>query len=259
MFLLQNCYRVLGRERDAASLDVRLADARPRNVEVNFRVANRLLQEGNFDGARRYALRAESSLSPTASGVYSDGNASVRLFSAYISWLQDDPQETLRALDQIASTTSNLPEAERRQLHLGMWPLYAAIGRLRQAERTIDAVRRTDRHDVIETLFEDVAKAEFFEENGDMARLRELATRWRTPIPKNAPGPISARSFFLIDAGFLDDAERDLKWFRGLGLSWLTADLALLQHHRRPRLGAWTSRSRRDQLPAGDRDRVKDT
>jgi serine/threonine-protein kinase len=229
MVLLQNCYRELGRARDAAALDLRLADARPRNVEVNSRVAYRLLREGNFDGARRYGARAESALSSTASGVYIDvyGNTSVRLLGAYISWLEDSPRQALEVLDRVVATSDRLPEAARRELHLSMWPLYAAIGRRRQAERTIDVVRRTDGHDMVETFFEDLAKGQFFAEGGDLARLRELAAaRWRRPIPRNAPFIIGGRAFLLIEAGFLEDAERDMKWLQALGLPWTATDPA---------------------------------
>jgi tetratricopeptide (TPR) repeat protein len=214
MGLLQNCYQALGRQRDAAALDLRLADARPRNAEVNARVAYQLLREGNVDGARRYGVRAESALSTTASGT------SVRLLGAYISWLEDSPRQVLEALDLVAATSDRLPEAARRELHLGMWPLYAVIGRLRQAERTIDVVRRTEGHDTVETFLEDLAKAQFFRERGDVAGLRELAAaRWRTPIPETAPTIMGGRAFSLIDAGFLDDAERDMRWSQALALN----------------------------------------
>ncbi len=73
MVLLRNCYRVLGRERDTAWMNLRLADARPRNVGVNLDVAKQLAREGNFDGARRYAARAASALSPAGSGALSGG------------------------------------------------------------------------------------------------------------------------------------------------------------------------------------------
>ena len=78
---LRNVYQLLGRERDLAWMNLRLADARPWSVDVNLEVANQLLREGNVDGAPRYGARAESALSPGSSAADPNLAAGVRLFS----------------------------------------------------------------------------------------------------------------------------------------------------------------------------------
>ena len=85
---LRNVYRLLGRDRDLAWMNLRLADARPWSVDVNLEVANQLLREGNADGARRYGARAESALSPGSAAADPNLAAGVRLFRAYVAWLQ---------------------------------------------------------------------------------------------------------------------------------------------------------------------------
>jgi tetratricopeptide (TPR) repeat protein len=226
MVLLQNCYRVLGRERDAASLDLRLAEARPRNIVVNFRVAMRMLREGNFDAARRYALRAESALSPGMPSSLGTpplvtSSASIRLFPAYIAWLEDNPREVLNSLDQVAATADRLTEAERREIRMRLWPLYAAIGRIRQAEPIVNDVRPRDLKDVAGMLAADMSKADFLEHSGDVTRLRELVAQWRDPLPDDVDPALAARATYFIRVGRFDAAERDLAWstrrFKQLG------------------------------------------
>ena len=212
MRLLKNCYRVLGRNRDAASLDLRLADARPRNVDVNLGVAVQLLEDGNFDGARRYVLRSEAALSPASDPVQI---AQIRLFPAYVAWLQDEPNTMLRALDEIASTVEQLPEAQRREIRKRIWPLYAALGRFRQAEPIVEILRPGEVGDVARTLEDEISKANYLEQVGDTTRLREWVSRWRDPLPDDddlAPY-LEQRVAPLIAVGRLDAAQRHLEWF----------------------------------------------
>ena len=212
---LRNVYQILGRERDLAWMNLRLADARPWSVDVNLVVANQLLREGNVDGARRYGARAESALSPGSSAADPNLAAGVRLFRAYVAWLQDDPAETLRTLNQVAASAAKLPDTERRQLYLRIWSLYAAVGRLQAAEQAIEAIRPADPNDLENTIVADMARANLFEDRGDVTRLRELAaTAWRDPLPVTARPMLANRVPFLIEAGLVDAAERDLQWFK---------------------------------------------
>jgi serine/threonine-protein kinase len=218
MSLLQNCYRVLGRARDAASLDLRLADARPRNVDVNLGVAGHLLSEGNFDGARRYALRAEAALSPASDPARM---AQVRLFPAYVAWLQDEPNTMLRALDEIASTAEQLPEAQRRFVRMLIWPLYAVLGRFRQAEPFVEILRPGDIGDVASAFRDELSTANYLQQVGDTTRLRESVSRWRDPLPDDlAPGFAEARVAPLIALGRLDAAQRHVEWFNVQSMRW---------------------------------------
>ena len=195
---LRNVYQLLGRERDLAWMNLRLADARPWSVDVNLEVANQLLREGNVDGARRYGARAESALSPGSSAADPNLAAGVRLFRAYVAWLQDDPAETLRTLNQVAASAAKLPDTERRQLYLRIWSLYAAVGRLQEAEQAIEAIRPADPNDLENTIVADMARADLFEDRGDVTRLRELAaTAWRDPLPATARPMLANRVPFL--------------------------------------------------------------
>jgi ATP/maltotriose-dependent transcriptional regulator MalT len=196
-------------------MNLRLADARPWSIGLNLAVANQLLREGNVDGARRYGARAESALVPGSSAANPDQAASVRLFPAYVAWLQDDPEEMLRLLNHAAASVKGLAGDERRQVLRRLWTMYAAAGRLRQAEQMIEAARAHDPGDFVYALNTDLARAELFVERGDLSGLRAFAaTRWNDPLPDPAPPFVARRLTFLIDAGLLDAAERDLEWFK---------------------------------------------
>ena len=212
---LPKVYRALGRERDLAWMNLRLADARPWSIGLNLDVARQLLREGNVDGARRYGARAESALVPGAAAANPDVAASVRLFPAYVAWLQDDPEGTLRLLDQVASSVDRLAGGERRQVLRRLWTMYAGVGRLRQAEQAIEAARAHDPGDFVYALNTDLARAELFVERGDLRGLRAFVeARWNEPLPGAAPPFAARRLMYAIDAGLLDAAERDLAWFK---------------------------------------------
>ena len=212
---LRIAYRLLGRQRDIAWMNLRHADVRPWSVGVNFEVANQLLREWNIDGARRYGAHAASALSPGSSAADPDLAASVRLFHAYVAWLQDDPGQTLRALNEVAASAEKVPDGERRQLYLRLWPMYAALGRLREAERAIEPARPAESVDLVNTMLVDMARADLFADRGDLARLREFAaTAWHAPLPGTGRAVLARRVPFLIQAGWLDAAERDLEWFK---------------------------------------------
>ena len=212
---LQQVYRALGRERDVAWMNLRLADARPWSIGLNLEVANHLLREGNVDGARRYGARAESALVPGSAAANPDLAAAVRLFPAYVAWLQDDPEGTLRLLNHAASSVERLAGRERRQVLRRLWTMYAAVGRLRQAEQAIEAARAHDPGDFVYALNTDLARAELFVERGDLSGLRAFAAaRWNDPLPDAAPPFVARRLMFLVDAELLDAAERDLAWFK---------------------------------------------
>ena len=212
---LRTAYRLLGRERDIAWMNLRLADARPWGVDVNLTVANQLLREGNVEGARQYGARAMSALSPGSSAAQPDLAASVRLFGAYVAWIQDDAGAALRALTEVARSADVLPPSERSALYLRLGPMYAAVGRLQDAERALEAARPADRSDAVNTMLVDMARADLFEDRGDLIGLREFAVEaWHAPLPSTGRALLARRVPSLIQAGLLDAADRDLDWFR---------------------------------------------
>jgi len=212
---LRNVYGLLGRTRDRAWMDQRLADARPWSVADNFNVARQQLRDGNVEGAHRYGARAAASLSPGSSAAEPDVSAAVRLFPAYVAWVCDDANETLRVLRQVAGSAGNVPEPERRQLYLRLGAMFAAAGRLRDAAQAIDAARPGDRNDHADTSAVDLARAALYQDAGDVDGLRALAaTWWRDPLPDGGPALLGRRVPSLIAAGMLDAAERDLAWYR---------------------------------------------
>jgi len=211
---LRVAYRLLGRERDIAWMNLRIADARPWGVDVNLAVANQLLREGNVEGARQYGARAMAALSPGSSAAQPDLAASVRLFGAYVAWIQDDARAALRALTEVARSADDLRADERSALYLRLGPMYAAVGRLQDAERAIEAARPADRSDAVNTMLADMARADLFEDRDDVIRLREFAiAAWHAPLPSTGRALLARRVPFLIQAGLLDAAERDLEWF----------------------------------------------
>jgi hypothetical protein len=212
---LRNVYGLLGRTRERAWMNQRLADARPWSVAENFNVAKQLLRDGNIEGAYRYGARAASSLSPGSSAAEPDVSAAVRLFPAYVAWVRDDANETLRVLRQVAGSVGDVPEPERRQLHLRLGAMFAAVGRLRDAAQAIDAARPGDRNNHADTSAVDLARAALYQDAGDVGGLRAFAEMWwREPLPEGGPALLGRRVPTLIAAGLLDAAERDLEWYK---------------------------------------------
>ena len=212
---LRNIYGLLGRTKDRAWMNQRLADARPWSVAENLNVARQLLRDGNIEGAYRYGARAAASLSPGSSAAEPDVSAAVRLFPAYVAWVRDDASETLRVLRQVAGSVGDVPEPERRQLYLRLGALFAAVGRLRDAAQAIDAARPGDRNDHADTTAVDLARAALYQDAGDVGGLRSFAeTWWREPLPDGGPALLGRRVPALIAAGMLDAAERDLEWYK---------------------------------------------
>jgi tetratricopeptide (TPR) repeat protein len=212
---LRNIYGLLGRTKDRAWMNQRLADARPWSVAENFNVARQLLRDGNIEGAFRYGARAASSLSPGSSAAEPDLSAAVRLFPAYVAWVRDDADETLRVLRQVAGTVGTLPEPERRQMYLRLGAMYSAVGRLRDAAQAIDAARPGDGSKPVDTSAVELARAALYQDAGDVRGLRAFAeTSWREPLPDGGPALLGRRVPDLIAAGLLNVAERDLEWYK---------------------------------------------
>jgi tetratricopeptide (TPR) repeat protein len=212
---LRLAYNALGRDRDLAWMALRVAEARPLSVTENLGVARRLLGDGNLDGARRYAARAELALPRGSAAAPPTQAALARLFSAYIAWLQDDPREALRIADRVLSTAGEFDIVNRRELYLRLWALYAVLGRLRQAEHTIEALRGTDGVDLDSRYQSDLAQAQFLSVTEQLVRLRELmATQAREPLASGTHPRFAARIDYLIEGGLLELAERDLEWFK---------------------------------------------
>jgi serine/threonine-protein kinase len=212
---LRNIYGLLGRTKDRAWMNQRIADARPWSVADNFAVAKQLLRDGNVEGAHRYGARAAASLSPGSSTAEPDVSAAVRLFPAYVAWVRDDANEALRLLRQVAGSVANVPEPERRSLYLRLGTMYAAVGRLREGAAAIEAARPANRSDHANTTAVDLERAALYADAGDLPGLRTFAEAWwREPLPDAGPALLGRRVPYLIEAGMLDVADRDLEWFK---------------------------------------------
>jgi tetratricopeptide (TPR) repeat protein len=121
----------------------------------------------------------------------------------------------LRLLDRTTASVRGLAGGERRQVLRRLWTMYAAAGRLRQAEQALDAARAHDPGDFVYGLNTDLGRAQLYMDRGDLRGLRAFAeTRWKDPLPEAAPPFAARRLAFLIEAGLLDAAERDLEWFQ---------------------------------------------
>jgi hypothetical protein len=211
--LLGNIYRRLGRQRDLALMTLRIADARPRSVDLHVEVARELFRQGNLEAAQRYAARVVPALSPASGRSNPTGVANALLMDASIAWLNDDASEALRFADKAAARADSLLPSVARELRMGVWALYSALGRLRQAEDTIDDLRPADGRDLQGARLADLAMSFYLEDLGDRSGMSALVLRWRDPLPDD--GPV-AQTFLAaqIEAGHLDLAERDLAWFK---------------------------------------------
>ena len=95
-----------------------------------------------------------------------------------------------------------------------LWPLYADLGRLRQAQRIVHMIRPSDPTDMY-WFVADMAEAGLLYGSGQQDRLTEfLAVRARDALPENAPPYMGGRKVLLIEAGLLDLAERDHAWIK---------------------------------------------
>jgi serine/threonine-protein kinase len=212
---LSRVYQFLGRDREQTRTTIRIADARPKNVTLNYDVATQLLRQGDIETARRYAARAAAAL--PSGGAAADPNraAAVRAFSAYVAWLQDDPREALRIADLTMSTIDRLPPGERSALGIRLWPLYLALGRWTQANRTVSMIRANAGGRPLDLFEADSKEAYLLRERGDLGGRRAFAdAHLSAPLDKDANPVESGRMEVLIEAGLLDAAERDLDWFK---------------------------------------------
>jgi hypothetical protein len=197
---------------------LRLADARPTNLGLNQTAANQLLRQGNIEGAQRYAARAAAALSVASGAAWADQAAQARLFGAYVAWLQDDAAETARIVAAVEATTAHggLSKPEQRQLRIRLLSFYASLGRFRDADRVLEALRPAESADVDAVFQADVSRALFFLQKGEIHQLRAfVSTRWRDPARQDVtPWPMSGWINALIEAGLLQEAEERLACFK---------------------------------------------
>ena len=215
---LQRLTDVLGPQfgREITLMRIQAADARPKNVTLNLGVANTHLSEASFDAARRYAARAESAIAAATPGQMNR----IRIFGAWVAWLQDDAREALRIADRVARTLTGLGEAEHRAVSNGLARLYVALGRARIAEEIISAIPAKDDPLTASDAwsFAERAKADRFLLTGDSIRLEQLVGTWPDLVPQQRDGPCCGVALqnlipFFIETGRLEGAERNLALF----------------------------------------------
>jgi len=136
---LSEFYRLTGREKQALTYRLRLADMRPTHLSFQFSAATTLIQvDGDLMRARPYFDRARNLLTPE---LIREGKLPVlrTLFSpAYEAWLSGDPQATLVEIDGVLQTLERLEISNPRLSPLGF--LYSALGKDQLARRWITSL-----------------------------------------------------------------------------------------------------------------------
>jgi len=194
---LQGLRDLLGPEfyREIMLMTIQAADARPTNVALNLEVANIYLSQFRLDAARIYIARAESAMAAATPAQA----ATIRLLPAAIAWLQDDSTEAMRIADRVARTASDLGNEERREVSRRLLSVYFALGRVGKAEGIINGFPNLG------------ARAQFFSNIGDKARLEQVVAAWPESPPPGDGVVLIGRIRFFIETGRLEAAERELE------------------------------------------------
>jgi tetratricopeptide (TPR) repeat protein len=224
-YLVNNLVRVYdlaGRADDIATMVARMADAQPRSLPLNTQAANELIARGNLPAARRYAARAEASLTPESHRADPSLAASARFLRAYLSWLEDDPHETLKLVDASATEemVNRLPAAGRG-LVVNKWiSINLALGRLDRALEIAERLHVADGPSSHWLL------ADVFRARGESDRLRAYLTSVWTDHSNPAPQYLRVRS--LVSLGLIDEAERAVERAKRQAPAW-AADISEAQ------------------------------
>ena len=197
--ILRGSYEALGRERDADDIAVRIATVRPTSFQTNFEAALILLRRGEVPAALRHNARTAAALATGEIRPDPFNAAAVRLFEATAAWLWHDARETLRIVDARAAAFSQVPPEEQTTYADFLTRLYLSLGRLDQAEAAAALIPSANSRNL--------HRAMVFVERGDLDGLRRhLLGDYRDLTGRIDPQRVK----FLIRAGLLDEAERDL-------------------------------------------------
>lgn len=199
---LQGLYVILRRDRDMTQMRISQAETRPANFRLNIDAAMSLVDEGNLPAARRYIARAEGVLPPDAEVRDAAEWSDVQYLRAHLDWLDEKPAEALARARQLDAAIERVPGDLTNAIARPIL-LYLTLGRLKDAREL--AERRSVWDGRTPWLL-----AYALREQGDLNGLREYMThRWTYDHPAPATG-LGWRVEFLVSAGMLDEADRDI-------------------------------------------------
>ncbi len=199
---LQGVYAVLGRDRDITQMRISLAEARPANFLLSIDAASSLVNEGNLPAARRYIARADAALPPDAEVRDAAEWSDMEYLRAHLDWLDGKPTEALTRARQLDAAIDRA-QGDRTNLIARPILLYLTLGRLKDARELAERRRVWDGR-------APWLLAYALREQGDLNGLREYMTnRWTYDHPAPATG-LGWRVEFLVSAGMLDEADRDI-------------------------------------------------
>ena len=199
---LKRDYELLGRRSALALMMARVADAQPNSVRINTEAVSELLRQDNVVVARRYAARAQAALTPGQYRADPFQAVSARFLPAYLAWISEDPAETLRLVGVDAAMMMQVPPEVRPSYASRLVSLELALGRLNQAEEHA----RSSTQPLLLLAYG-------LRQRGDLQRLRDHMTKQWTSDEET---PVGWRVEFLVPAGMLDEAERDVEQFERL-------------------------------------------
>jgi serine/threonine protein kinase len=192
---LDRVYFETNRPADRIRNFLRLGEIRPNGVVWRAEAAHLAFSSGDLDGAKtlagaapRFVPQRELERNPVRVSW-------LKLFPAQLAWLEDDPARALRATDEVAADLPGSPAEARWQFGSQVLYMYLTLGRLRQAEETIQWLPETP----YPARFQ--SRAVIADEWGDRAKLHDLIAQARDEDRKTVPS-------FLLASGFVDDWRR---------------------------------------------------
>jgi serine/threonine-protein kinase len=199
-------YNQLGRSRDLAQLNIRLADARPASIFLNAQAVGHLIDSDNLEAARRYAARAEAAAALKDDGRDLISQSHAELSRAWLDWYEGNMSAALTRATRAEATIDRTPldsRAPRSRLIF----LYLTLGRLKTAQAVAERSR------IWETSTPYML-AYALRERGDLDALRTYLTTVWTHDHGSPATTDGWRVEFLVPAGMLDEAARDIERYR---------------------------------------------
>ena len=126
-------YEKRGRQADAVTLAVRLAELRPHDYDALYVALDRMQRTGNLERAAEYARRIRET------GVHDrDPSGDAWVFDAFASWHRGDLKQTVARLGQMEAEASALDSELRDAVLRKTAALWLAIGRPTDATHALD-------------------------------------------------------------------------------------------------------------------------
>jgi tetratricopeptide (TPR) repeat protein len=127
----------------------------------------------------------------------------MQFFRTYLDWVEAKPAESLARVHRLAAAIDRIPEDFRRTFTSTLIWNYLALGRLSEAQELAERGRVWEGP-------EPYLLAYVLRERGNLAGLRDyLTTHWTHEQSSKATGD-PWRVEFLVPAGMLEEAERDI-------------------------------------------------